>query len=324
MLVGVGPLYSKHGRSRNVHRALAVYMPIEATDQGDWHTIAIDEPGFGRRDTCGICQIQGKHFALRDRTLVHDTWKLADRQMAVVVDDGAFGAQTAKRCTPAAQISKVGGSFAVAFDRASRGEQHAKFDQGWGRAAVFLEPALKNAAFILKAQRADAAGVIYRKKEVKRIEMLGLRNLSSPPHPLSALGVIAQDDATRPAVGFGIRNRGMKHGTVVNLAMELRTGDKRQSWFDGEAIICREPTSVILERGACPRALRVVPEQPDETGLVANKNLDSPLHVNERTFFVRTRLGRRSRSRAKPISSRPGSIRLPNASPKPRTKSAMA
>jgi hypothetical protein len=119
---------------------------------------------------------------------------------------------------------------------------------------------LKNTAFILKAQRADATGIIHREKKVERVEMLGFCILSSPPHPLSALGVIAQDDTTRPAVGFGIRNRGMKHGTVVNLTMELGTGDKRQSGFDSETIVCCEPTSVILERGACPLPLRIVPE----------------------------------------------------------------
>src|SRR5208337_4328957 len=85
-----------------------------------------------------------------------------------------------------------------------------------------------------------------------------------------------------------------------------------------------EPARAILESGAFATALQVVTQRAD-LDTIAQHHADTPLHdCGTRAFFMRTRLGKRSSSSRRPVSSRLTSIRAPRGSPKPKTKSAIA
>jgi hypothetical protein len=72
--------------------------PIKAPDQGDRRTIAIKQARLRGVDPCLPGQGQGEHFALGDRPLVANAWKLAYRKVAVIIHNGALRTKAAKGC----------------------------------------------------------------------------------------------------------------------------------------------------------------------------------------------------------------------------------
>src|ERR1700734_1118613 len=104
------------------------------------------------------------------------------------------------------------------LDRMRRGHQVAKLDQRRRGSPALLGRTLENAILILNTQRADAARVIDRQEEVEGVQRTALDIRAGAPGLLPPFGVVAQDDAPRPAVRFGVRNRAVKDGSTTLFA----------------------------------------------------------------------------------------------------------
>ena len=78
-----------------------------------------------------------------------------------------------------------------------------QLDQRRRCAPSFLGRALEDAALVLKTQCADATRVIDRQEEIERIQRMALNLDAGAPGFLPPLGVVAQNDTARPAVGLG-------------------------------------------------------------------------------------------------------------------------
>ena len=89
----------------------------------------------------------------------------------------------------------------------------SKLDEWRSGSAPFFLCALKQALFIAKTKRADAAEIIHSQQIIKRVERLRFF-FSFTAQFLSALDVVAHDDTLCPPIGLGVGNRGMKYGTV--------------------------------------------------------------------------------------------------------------
>ena len=205
-----------------------------------------------------------------------------------------------------------------------RGQQVAKLEQRRRGPPALFGGTLENALLILKAQRADAARIVDSQEEVEGVQGTALDIRTGTSGFLPPFGMVTQDDAARPAVWFGVRNRALKHGSAVLFAMKLRASHEGKAGTDREAVRDRQPCGVILEGGALPRALRVEAECPKTASVFPQRYTDGSPHSPAGAFFGRTRLGSRSTSSNRPISSRRGSTMSPIASPNPSAKSAIA
>ena len=205
-----------------------------------------------------------------------------------------------------------------------RGQQVAKLDQRRRGPPALFGRTLENAILVLKTQRADAARIVDRQEEVEGVQGTALDIRAGAPGLLPPFGVVAQDDAARPAVRFGVRNRAVKDGSATLFAMKLRASHQGKAGVDREAVRGRQPRGVILEGGVLPRPLRVEAECPETAGVFPQRYLDGSSHSAVGTFLGRTRFGSRSASSNRPTSSRRGSTMSPIASPNPSTKSAIA
>ncbi len=101
----------------------------------------------------------------------------------------------------------------------------AKLDQRRRGSPALLGRTLENAILILKAQRADAARVVDRQEEVEGVQGTALDIRAGASGLLPPFGVVAQDDAARPAVRLGVRNRAVKDGSAMLFAMKLRASN---------------------------------------------------------------------------------------------------
>ena len=77
----------------------------------------------------------------------------------------------------------------------------------------------KHPGLVLKAQRADTAGIIHCKQEVDGLELNGHRFLTCPAGRLAALGMVAQDDPPGPTIRLRVSKCPMKNRTVWDFAM---------------------------------------------------------------------------------------------------------
>ena len=91
-----------------------------------------------------------------------------------------------------------------------------------------------------------------------------------------------------------------------------------------EACVFAKPACCVLESSVFASFLQVVTRSSDLRTISKHSVNGAPHGLGTRTFFMRTRLGRRSSSRRRPTSSRLTSMRLLKGSPKPKTKSAIA
>lgn len=114
-------LRTDHRRRRDVHEPPAPRGAIEPSNQRDRVAIAVNQPDVGGFDPGAASKPYRQHLSSRDRALVGDAGKLADRQMPLVIDDGAFRAQSAERCAATAQIGEIGCGFGVGLDRTTGG-----------------------------------------------------------------------------------------------------------------------------------------------------------------------------------------------------------
>src|SRR4029077_4648893 len=131
-----------------------------------------------------------------------------------------------------------------------------------------------------------------------------LRFLSKPPGCLTALGMVAQDDSTSPAVGFCVSKCPMKHRTVLSFAMELGTGHERKRWLKRKSICSAQPGLFIGKGRALPRTGGIIVQDSHQRGLIAHEDLNRSFHRAAGDFLTRTRLGKRSSSNSSPTSSR--------------------
>src|SRR5450755_3303967 len=115
--------------------------------------------------------------------------------------------------------------------------------------------------------------------------------------------MVAQDDTSRPAVGFRISNRGGKDRAIADLLMKLHAGDKRQIRIDRESMFRRKPLWMVLEARALSRALHIEPQRTNGLSGIPQVNSDHSLHSAVGSFLTRTRLGRRWASSKSPVSS---------------------
>ena len=90
--------------------------------------------------------------------------------------------------------------------------------------------------FIMETQRTDAARIIDRQEEVERVQGMALDIRAGASGLLPPLSVVAQDDATRPAVRFSVRNRSVKDRSATLFAMKLRASHQGEAGVDREAV----------------------------------------------------------------------------------------
>jgi hypothetical protein len=122
------------------------------------------------------------------------------------------------------------------LDRPRRGQQVAKLDQ-WRRSPpTLVGRALEHAVLVPNTQRADAARVIDRQEEVEGVQRTALDIRTGAPNLLPPFGVVAQDDAPRPAIRFGVRNRAVKEGSTTFFAMKLWARHQGEGGVDREAV----------------------------------------------------------------------------------------
>ena len=90
--------------------------------------------------------------------------------------------------------------------------------------------------FIMETQRTDAARIINRQEKVERVQGMALDIRAGASGLLPPLSVVAQDDATRPAVRFSVRNRSVKDRSATLFAMKLRASHQGEAGVDREAV----------------------------------------------------------------------------------------
>ncbi len=142
---------------------------------------------------------------------VFNAGKLTDVKGALRVDDGTFGSQPTQRSSPAAKVSQVLHRFGIGLNRPTGRHQHGQLDQRRGRSPSLPLYALENPLFILKSKRPHAIDIIDRQEKVDRGERLVVLRSSGLARRYAALGMIPEDDPTRPPVRFSI-----SYGTMEN------------------------------------------------------------------------------------------------------------
>src|ERR1700710_983300 len=154
--VDILPRGLKHGRSREIRDAQVAVLPVKPFDDGDRRVIERDAPGVGGRNAGLARELERQHFGPGDIDSVIDAWKLADGELAVFIEYGAFGPHPAERGAFALQVAEVLNGFPGRLDRARSLVHTFKFDDGWRRAPAFINRSQID-PFVARAKRADAA-----------------------------------------------------------------------------------------------------------------------------------------------------------------------
>lgn len=144
VLARISGVCAEQGCRRNVHETATARGPLETANQRDRNTVTVDETRISSIDSSGPGELERKNFSLRNRALVTHAGELADRERAIVIDDRAFRAKTAERCTSAAQVSKIRCSFRVRLDGARGREQSFQLNQRRRSAAALLMRTLED------------------------------------------------------------------------------------------------------------------------------------------------------------------------------------
>jgi len=217
--------------SRDVHQAPAARKTIEAPDQRHRAAVALDQAAFGGIDPRGGGKPQRQDLASGDRAIVGNARKLADRQSPVVIEHRAFRAHAIERRAAASEVAQILRRLGMRLNRMRRVQQVAKLDQRRRGSPALLGRALENAVLVLKTQRADAARIVDRQQEVERVQRTALDIRAGASCFLASFGVVAQDDAARPAVRLRVRDRAVKDRSATLFAVKLRAGDQgREGW----------------------------------------------------------------------------------------------
>ncbi len=106
----------QHGRGGQVGNAQVSTFPVKPFDEGNRRAIEVNATGIGRRDTRCAREMQRQHFGPGNVDGVVDARELADGQLAVFIQQGAFGTHTAKRGALALQVAQVFGGFRARLD----------------------------------------------------------------------------------------------------------------------------------------------------------------------------------------------------------------
>jgi len=102
--------------------------------------------------------------------------------LAIVINNGAFGTQAAKRRATSTQIGDIRCRLGVVLDRAGGSEQLVQFNQGRRGAATLFRHALEESVFVAKAQRADPARIIHGQEIIKCVERFVVCRFVTTPH----------------------------------------------------------------------------------------------------------------------------------------------
>src|ERR1039457_4187769 len=214
MFCGPTDVHTEQCCGRDVHES-PLGSTIESTNESDGDTVAVNEPCLGSIDPCCLSELHRQDLALGDSPLILDARKLTNAESAVIVDDRAFGSQTPQRSSSAAKVSKVCCRFGVGLDRPTSRHQHRQLNQRRCGSPSLSVRTLENAVLILKSKRPHAIDIIDRQEQVDRGERLVVLRLSGRSSCCAALGVITENDATRPAVRFGIGYGAMKYRCIA-------------------------------------------------------------------------------------------------------------
>jgi hypothetical protein len=101
-----------------------------------------------------------------------------------------------------------------------------EFDQRRSRATTWLRSSPEDSLLVLKTKSADPACIVDLEEEVEVTERTGVRFIPSTASLLSALRVVAEDDASPPTVGLGVGDGGVEDRPVFGPRMKLRAGDE--------------------------------------------------------------------------------------------------
>jgi hypothetical protein len=118
VLAGIAWLGAQHRGGRRVEQPAAAVLPIEARDQRDRDTVAVDQTRLGRLDAGSRCEAHREDLSLRHGTLVRDARELADAEPPRLVDHRALGSQAAEGRAAPAQVREVGRRLGVGLDGA--------------------------------------------------------------------------------------------------------------------------------------------------------------------------------------------------------------
>src|SRR6266403_3747774 len=214
MFCGATDVHTEQCCGGDIHEP-SLGSTIESTNESDGDTVAVNEPCLGSIDPCSLGELQRQDLALGDSPLILDARKLTNAKSAIFVDDRAFGSQTPQRSSSAAKVSKVFCRFSIGLDRPTGSHQHRQLDQRRRGSPSLSGRSPENAVLILKPQRPHAIDIIDCQEKVDRGERLVVLRLSGRASCCAALGVITEDDATRPTVRFGIGNGAMKYRGIA-------------------------------------------------------------------------------------------------------------
>lgn len=136
-----------------------------------------------------------------------------------------------------------------------------------------LGGAAKNAFLVTKTDRAHPAGVIYREEEIDRLERHPVRLTSAGFRLHSPFGVVAQDDAPPPSIGFAVSKHTMKDRAPGHAFPIRRATHQRKLGCKHKPPGIGQPGRRINESGTLASTIRIEMKRPDMAGRLTEINL---------------------------------------------------
>jgi hypothetical protein len=221
VLTGIGGLRAENRSGRRVEQPASVVRPVETTDERHGDTLAVNQARLRGVNSGVPCEVHREDLAFGHCAFVGHAGELANGEPTLFVDHCAFRSQPAERGSAPAKVREVGLGFAVGLEGSTGRCQVRELDQGRRRATAGLGIAAEDSFFVLEPKGAHTARVVDLEEKVEMIQRPRLDCGASATSLLNALCVIAQDDASSPAVGFRVRDDGVEDRALSGFLVKL-------------------------------------------------------------------------------------------------------